>query len=228
VHSRYSAGVESTLADNLREAEWAGLRTLCLVDHAGADSTWVNEMIDEVRALRPMTDIDIRCGVEVDVMDVNGTLDLPWSRGVDHVLISAHDYPSATGPQAPEEVRASLVRGDVTSHDVVSTLVEATVAAMSQTEHPIIAHPFSLMGRLGIPESTITPSQVRHFARSAHVTGTWVEVNERWACPGPHLLRELVRHDVPLVAGSDSRRSETIGLYRHVRDAGALLAAYSK
>jgi hypothetical protein len=101
---------------------------------------------------------------------VRGTLNLPASLGFDHVLISDHFIPSDDGPESPEDVRDSLARGAITPTDVVSHLVEATAAAMSQVERSIIARPFSLLGRLAFDESLITPAQVQHFARRAQVT----------------------------------------------------------
>lgn len=218
VHSHYTPGVKSTVQENLREAEWAGLRTLCLVDHADATSSWLDERREAVRALRPMTNIEVLCGIEVDLVDVRGNLDLPATVGLDHVLIADHHFPSEDGPRTLDEVRASLDRGTISPSDVVSHLIEATVAAMSRVERPIIAHPFSFLGQLGFDDAAITSSQLQHFAQRARTTQALVEVNEKWTCPGPRVVSALAQHGVHLVAGSDSHRYESVGAYRYVRD----------
>ena len=111
VHSLFSNDAHSSPEENLAEAEWMGLRTLCLVDHVRSSSTHVPDLVAMVRALRPRSGIEILCGVEAKLLDRSGALDLPPHAGVDHVMIADHQFPSEQGPVTAAEVRERLARG---------------------------------------------------------------------------------------------------------------------
>jgi hypothetical protein len=51
VHSVFSDGI-STIDENVIVARQRGLRTLCLVDHVRADTTWVGDFVSAVWPLR--------------------------------------------------------------------------------------------------------------------------------------------------------------------------------
>ena len=218
VHSTYSDDAQSTLEENLREAEWAGLRTICMVDHVRRATTYVPDMVAAVRALRPMTGIEILCGVETKIMNRAGDLDLPALLSVDHVLIADHQYPSDDGPLAPSVVRSALAAGTLSAREAIECIVDASVAAMSRVERPVMAHPFSLLPKIGLDESFVTARHLQHFAQAARRHGALVEVNEKWNCPGPRLVSELLRAEVHLVAGSDAHHCESVGNYQRVRE----------
>lgn len=226
VHLPNGVDVTGTTEESLREAEWAGLRSICFVERLTSSSR-VTDAFAEVQSLRPMTDIEILTGIEVDFHDLRGHLEGPSWPDVDHVLISDQFLPSTDGPLSPHRVRSLLAHGAMTPHEVISRLVEATVAAMGLIEQSIIAHPFSFLKRIGIDELLMTSAQLRQFADHARSTKTWVEVNEKWACPGDRVIHELVRRGVRIVAGSDSRVSESVGVYQHVRRVHDSLKAYS-
>ena len=51
-------------------------------------------------------------------------------------------------------------------------------------------------------------------AASAH--GTWVEINEKWACPGPRAIEAFAAAGVTLVASTDSHHRRDVGRYQRV------------
>ncbi len=217
VHTTFSDDAVSSPADNVAAAIRAGLSTLCLVDHVRADTTWVPRQVATVRWLDRSAPLTVLSGVEAKILDADGHLDLPASAdGADLVLIADHQYPSGSGPLAPATVAAQLARGEVRAGDVVATLVEATVAAMHRVERPVVAHPFSLLPKLGLDESDVSETLVYHLAVGARATGALVEVNEKWDCPGPRLAAALDRRGVHLVAGSDSHDCASVGSYPRV------------
>ncbi|HKH87621.1 MAG TPA: PHP domain-containing protein, partial [Acidimicrobiales bacterium] len=217
VHSRYSDDGQSTLEANLLAAEHAGLRAICLVDHVHEDTTWVPDLIDAVHHLR-RAQLRVLVGVETEILDRGGRLDLPDSvAGVDYVLLADHQFPSDAGPVSAYSVRAMLARGELDAEGVVECLVDAIVGAMARVEHPIVAHPFSLLPRVGLDESHVSDSLVDYLARGARRHGAFVELNEKWNCPGPRLVTALARSGVQLVAGSDSHHCSTIGVFDRVR-----------
>jgi putative hydrolase len=217
VHSRYSDDGQSTLEANLQAAERAGLRAICLVDHVHADTTWLPDLVKAVQHLRRAS-LRVLLGVETEILDRGGRLDLPDSvAGVDYVLLADHQFPSDAGPISAYSVRTMLARGDLDAQAAVECLVEATVSAMARVEQPIVAHPFSLLPRIGLDESDVSDSLIEYLARGARRYGAFVELNEKWNCPGPRLVTALARAGVQLVAGSDSHHCSTIGVFDRVR-----------
>ncbi len=217
VHTTFSDDAVSTPADNVAAAVRAGLATLCLVDHVRKDTTWVPRQVATVRWLDRTAPLTVLSGVEAKILDADGHLDLPDSaHQADLVLIADHQYPSGSGPVSPSTVAGQLARGELRAGDVVATLVEATVAAMRRVERPVVAHPFSLLPKLGLDESDVSETLVYHLAVGARSTGALIEVNEKWDCPGPRLAAALDRRGVHLVAGSDSHDCASVGSYPRV------------
>ena len=218
VHTTFSDDAESSPAENVAAAVRAGLTTLCLVDHVRRDTEWVPRQVAAVCALASSAPLTVLSGAEAKILDAAGHLDLPDDAYlVDHVLIADHQFPSESGPVAPAVIAARLVAGELRAGDVVAMLVEATVAAMHRVERPIVAHPFSLLPKMGLASSDVNDTLLYHLAAGARATGALVEVNEKWDCPGPRLVGALARRGVHLVAGSDSHHCDSVGRYARVR-----------
>jgi putative hydrolase len=235
VHSVFSDGI-STIDENVIVARQRGLRTLCLVDHVRADSTWVGDFVREVWPLRALAGIRILAGVEAKILDRAGRLDLPASiDGVDMVLIADHQFPGDTGPVDPRAMGAALAAGQATAPDVISCLVEATASAVqrvasaapesgpaapesaSAAPRPLIAHLFSVLPKMGLDESQVPDPLLGMLAEQARSAGALVEVNEKWGCPSARTLRAFQQAGVPLVASTDSHDCTAIGSYAAVR-----------
>jgi len=219
VHTSFSDDAVDTPAANLAAAVDAGLTTLCLVDHVRADTTWVPVQVAVVRDLAARTPLTLLAGVEAKILDASGALDLPADADlVDHVLVADHQFPSESGPLAPSVVAEQIARGDRRAGDVVVQLVDAMVCALHRVERPVLAHPFSLLPKMGLDEAAVSDTLLHHLAAGARSAGALVEVNEKWDCPGPRLAEALARRGVRLVAGSDSHRCVDVGRYRRVAD----------
>ena len=217
VHTTFSDDAVSSPADNVASAVAAGLTTVCLVDHVRADTVWVPEQVAVVRELGQRAPLRVLCGVEAKILDSTGALDLPSDAHlVDHVLVADHQFPSERGPLAPSTVMAMLARGELRPTEVVVQLVEAMVAAMHRVERPVLAHPFSLLPKMGLDESLVSETLLYHLAVGAREAGALVEVNEKWDCPGPRLTEALARRGVRLVAGSDAHHCDDVGTYPRV------------
>lgn len=222
VHSTFSDDATSSLDENVRAAERVGLITLGLADHVRASTTWITERADQVAELQRLTSVRLLCGVEVKILNHAGDLDLPTDlAGVDYVLIADHRYPGEDGPLSPSQVRSQLAEGALSPVKVIACLVEATSNAMANTtappHHAVVAHPFSLLSKLGLDESMITDAHLRQLSAAARATGTRFEVNEKWGCPTHRIVTELLNHGVGLVAGSDAHRCADVGRYDQVR-----------
>jgi putative hydrolase len=200
-----------------RAAAASRLTTWGLSDHVRSDSTWVPGYIQRVRQLHA-EDLIIRCGVEAKILDVRGRLDLPNGlTGLDYVLIADHQFPGATGPISPYEIKVGLASGELEASAVIEQLVDATLAAaMACPFPPILAHLFSVLPKCGLSEDEVGADTLTRLATESHGIGVRVEVNEKWRCPSPRVLRRLVEAEVELTAGSDAHRYQDIGMHDYL------------
>jgi putative hydrolase len=216
VHSTYSDDAVSTLAQNVDAAAEAGLTTLRLVDHVRQSTTWVPEYLAAVRALRVPDGLTVLTGVEAKILDVTGTLDIPaLPDGIDRILIADHQFPGVDGPLGPSSVRERMAAGWAPA-DVLDQFVESLVATMRRHPGNQLAHCFSILPKIGLSEADLGSQRTDAWAQAAAETGTLVEVNEKWGCPGVGALSALRRAGGELVASTDSHEAGDVGRYSRV------------
>jgi len=218
VHSTFSDDAVSSVAENVAAARARGLRTVCLADHVRRGTPWVPELLAAVDELRPVPGLDVLAGVEAKILDRAGTLDLPDGiAGADLILIADHQFPGDHGPVPPEQMRDAIARGDVTEREVIDCLVEATANAMKMAGRAQLAHLFSILPKMGLAESSVPDQAIGHLAGQASMTGTQLEVNEKWRCPSARTVRAFAQSGVALVASTDSHDCRDVGIYASVR-----------
>lgn len=216
VHSTFSDDAVSTLSENVEAAAASGLSTVRLVDHVRESTTWVPEYLSAVRALRVPDGLVVLTGVEAKILDSSGSLDIPaLPDGIDRILIADHQYPGVDGPLGPSLVRERIAAGWAVD-DVLDQLVNALIATMHRYPGNQLAHCFSLLPKIGLSEQDLGAERTQAWARAAVETGTRVEVNEKWACPGPEVLSALRRAGGELVASTDSHEAADVGRYSRV------------
>lgn len=225
VHSTWSDDAVSTTLENLAAARDAGLASIRMVDHVRTTTTYVPEFLAEVAALPPVEGLTVLTGVEAKILDASGRLDVPadlvvGAGGVDRVLIADHQFPGPDGPWSPRRTLEEIERG-LSASDALGILVEATVRAMERAGRGQLAHVFSLLPKIGLHESDLTDEHVDAVARAAVRTGTTVEVNEKWRCPGPRVVLAFAAAGVELVGSTDSHDASTVGRYSWVAEAAA-------
>jgi putative hydrolase len=94
--------------------------------------------------------------------------------------------------------------------------VTASIRAMERTPHAQLAHWFSILPKIGLSEDLLGADRLASWAQAAARTGTIVEVNEKWACPGPDAVAALLVADARIVASTDSHESTDVGRYDRV------------
>jgi hypothetical protein len=72
---------------------------------------------------------------------------------------------------------------------------------------------FSVLPKLGLEERDVPPDLIDSLAIAAAESDARIVVDEHWRCPTVRTLRPFLRHGVPLLLGSGSHDSETIGRY---------------
>ncbi len=214
VHSTFSDGQDDP-GRNLDSGLSAGLTAMVMADHVRRSTDWLPRFVVAVDGIRQRSPIGIRIGVETKLLDTTGALDLPPDlAGVELLLIADHQFPTPDGPVDPATVRTMLAAGAVKPGVLVRQLIAATMAAMTAARLPaVVVHPFSILAKIGVPEGAIPDDALGELAARCRETGTQVEVNEKWACPGVAVLRILLESGVDIVAGSDAHASAAVGRY---------------
>ncbi|MET1017580.1 MAG: PHP domain-containing protein [Leifsonia flava] len=222
VHSQFSDDATSTMSENIRVAAERGIRHLRLIDHVRVSTTWVPEFLAAVAAERVFApdSLTVHTGVEAKILDASGRLDIPSDLvvgpgGVDGIVIADHQFPSHDGPWTPERTRAELAAG-LSTTDALATLVHATIGAMKLAPGGQLAHPFSILPKIGISEDELPDDLLAEWADAAAATGTSIEVNEKWACPGARAIRAARAAGATVVAATDSHVAEDVGRYDRV------------
>ncbi|MGY1885138.1 histidinol-phosphatase [Blastococcus sp. SYSU DS0753] len=225
VHSTWSDDAVSAPMENLVAARDTGLASIRMVDHVRTTTTWVPGFLAEVAALPRIEGLEVLTGVEAKILDASGRLDVPEGLvvgpgGVDRILIADHQFPGPDGPWSPRRTLEEIA-GGLSTQDALSILVDATVRAMERAGRGQLAHLFSLLPKVGMHESELLDEHVAAIADAALRTGTTVEVNEKWRCPGPRVVLALAAAGVTLVGSTDSHEAATVGRYSWVADAAS-------
>ncbi|WP_345764124.1 PHP domain-containing protein [Diaminobutyricibacter sp. McL0608] len=220
VHSTFSDDAESSLSENLAAAASVGLREIRLTDHVRRSTTWVPEFVAAVVAEARDPSLTVLTGVEAKLLDVTGAVDVPPGLmagigGLDAVVIGDHQFPGTDGPWSPSHTRERLANG-LAASDALDQLIVAGNRAMESTPHAQLAHWFSILPKVGLSEDLLGDDQLRAWAQTAARTGTIVEVNEKWGCPGPRAVRAAMAAGARVVASTDSHSADAVGRYERV------------
>ncbi|MFT7582218.1 MAG: putative hydrolase, partial [Myxococcota bacterium] len=198
-----------------------GLRRLACVDHVRADTSWVGAFRDAVHEAGRGQPVEVLVGVEAKFRDAYGGLDLPANMPeVDVILAADHRLPFSTGSLVPRQVKRGIRAGYLTASRVIESVVTANIRAMEHYRRPeqlVLAHLFSILPKIGMSELQVRDEQIARMARVAWNTGTAVEVDERWRCPGPRALQIFHAHGVQIYCSSDAHSASDIGHYDYVR-----------
>jgi len=218
VHSTFSDDASSTLAENLAAASRCGLGEIRMVEHVRQSTSWVPDFVAAL-ALEPRPEaLVVRTGVEAKLLDSTGRLDVPDQLdGIDTILIADHQFPGPEGPWNPAETRRRLDAG-LSVAAALDLLTTALIKAMEGTDSAQLAHCFSILPKVGLHEDDLDDDHLERWASTAARTGTSVEVNEKWQCPGPRALAAALAAGAELVAATDSHVASDVGRYRWVRD----------
>jgi histidinol phosphatase-like PHP family hydrolase len=220
VHTGFAAGRDS-VGLIVSAADLAGLTSVTFADQVGTDTTWLPAYADTIRRARRRTELDLRIGAEVEVVQRDGWLAWPADlRHLEVVSVAVSRLPSASGPMTSREVRALLATGELTPEQVAEIVVTATIKGIDRASRyaPVqLARPLGLLAQVGIEESAVTPEILDVLATACRLTGTSVEISEAWRGPSPRLVAMLREAGVVLVAASDARYAGEVGQWQYLR-----------
>ncbi|MEQ6903107.1 PHP domain-containing protein [Nocardioides sp. YIM 152588] len=231
VHSTFSDDARSTPEENLAAARDRGLRSIRMVDHVRTTTTYVPEFLAAVAALPAVDGLSVVTGVEAKILDTAGTVDAPpdvlarvgGPDGPGRVLLADHQLPGPDGPLSPRAAR-ELLDGGMARSEPVEMLVTAYLSAVEGSGPSQLAHPFSILPKIGLTEDEVTDEHLTALADAALAHDLVVEVNEKWSCPGPRIVATLAGRGVRLIASSDAHHADDVGRYSWLRGSSGGLA----
>ena len=199
-HTLASAHAYSTILENARAAAEQGLELLCITDHAPSlpDSPNQFHFMNYHSLDRTLYGVQMLYGVELNLMDAAGTIDLPEEllKRQDVVIASYHTVCTPAGSQA-----------------------ENTRAYLRAMENPYIQ-------MIGHPEDGNIPVDFEALVLGAKDAGVLLEVNNnslKNAYYRPNTLENLIsmlklceKHGVHISTGTDAHFAPAVGRFPEV------------
>jgi putative hydrolase len=187
IHSDFSDDGSASLEDIVTEALRWGFVAIGVVDHVRGDAPWLDERAARLSALREefADDIEIFSGIEVKVVDDQGTLDL-HDGAIDKV-----DYVVASFHGTPERVSRQSANGDDTAIarwwcDSMRKLLEGGGDAQ------VIGHPDRILSTKGL---TVEPVRLGELLEMALESPMFLEWNPATTYPVQPFVQELGNRD---------------------------------
>ena len=211
VSSTFSNGTCS-VAEIVDEAESRRLNSVCIVDKARRSSPWVRDLSNACRAADRDSELEVKSGIEVEILDAKGAFDRPrFASTTDRLFVAAYRLPTPGGPLELEEARSQIERGELFPGTVAEWLVRAYAGAATSHDSVVIAQPFSVLPLLGLDPARIHPSYVRWLAGVLQATTAAVEVNERLRAPSSSVVDCFMTAGVPVLPASGACTLEGVG-----------------
>jgi putative hydrolase len=180
-------------------AEARNLAAIAITDHGpelsvGISPSRIEPMITDVEIAREDAGIPVLCGIEANVVDSSGTIDIN-ERLLDRfdlLVVGVHRLSWAIRD------RAELARAYLTS----------IMNAMERQRVDVVAHPFRFHGNLA---DYLTPEDIDAFVELAARQNVAIEVNSRYHAPDENLLKACLRKGVKLSVGTDAHTPAEVG-----------------
>lgn len=196
-HTHASGHGYSTLKENIEAAKEAGLKVLGLSEHGPAMPGGPHPFFFTNYKCIPREHGELRlfCGVEANVLDYEGHLDLEEGilKRMDYVIASLHPVCMTPG-----------------------SIAENTKASIRAMENPYVKI-------LGHPDDSRIPVDYEELVRAAKATDVALEVNNSSLHPKSArkggreniitLLNTCMKYQVPVLLGTDSHICYTVGRF---------------
>lgn len=215
-HTIYSHGM-GTIEENVKEAINKGLKIIGITDHGpGYLKYGINK--DDYKKMRQQVDrlkekyygiIDIFLGVEANIMDIKGSLDIDDDILNHSDILLAGFHFDITHKESLSEVRSNLKRYENIKSKIDKSLyneileinTEAIIKAMNIYDINIITHP-----------NDKQPINILKVAQSAADTNTAFEINNFHRHPNlTELNQAMMVEKLQFVISSDAHRPKDVG-----------------
>jgi putative hydrolase len=213
-HTVYSHG-KGTIEDNVLVARERGLKTVGITDHGpghffigiGGVQAFFRAKKEIVALRRKYPDIEILFGVEANIVDMDGTIDVPASilRELDILLVGYHKLVRPRSMAAFWQGARNFWAGwtNSTSTSLRAGNTAAITAAVRRYPIDAITHP-------GLQIDIDTAE----LARTCKEMGTYLEINSSYGEElDPYILAALPT-GVNFVINSDAHKPERVGDFK--------------
>lgn len=208
-HTRFSHG-KGDIEDNVQAAIRMGLSTVGITDHGyghmgfgirKSDLPIMKEKIMVLRGRYP--DIEILLGVEANILDPDGTIDVAED-DLEYLDILLAGYHFGSAPKGFSGIRYHAAnfsaRAGFRSSRCEELNTEAFCNAMLRYPINILTHP----GSKG-------PVNINRVAETAAQRGVWLEINSHHGYLTCDQIQTAAAYDVRFVVSSDAHRPEDVG-----------------
>lgn len=204
-HTVYSHG-SGSIEDNVVEAISKGIKTIGISDHGYKHMTYgvkiknIYKMREEVDKLNiKYTNIDILLGMECNILDENGTIDMNEEiEGIlDYVMAGYHFASAPTSVKSMYNHYNNYVNKNEKSKEYNTN---AIINAMKKNKIFIITHP----GDKG-------DVYIEEIAKVAKETNTKLEINSSHGFLNTDQLNKIKDIGNKFVIGSDAHKPENVG-----------------
>ncbi|MGI6751221.1 MAG: PHP domain-containing protein [Anaerovoracaceae bacterium] len=207
-HTVFSHG-KGTIEDNVKVALEKGLERVGISDHGSGHLLYgikksslgiMREEIDRLRAIYPQIRIDL--GIEANIMDLDGTLDIGVEEltYLDYVLAGYH---YGVLGKNPLKATGSHISNFLNLNFSKSANTDRIIAALYGNEISILTHP----GDKG-------PVDIFEIAKACHDTDTLMEISTWHSHLTVEEIRICAKTEVKFVISSDAHSPERVGTFQ--------------
>lgn len=206
-HTVYSHG-KGTIEENVQQARNLGLKIIAISDHGpghmgfGIKRRKLREMRDIIDRLNgEYDDIEILLGLEANVLDVEGHLDVDDEMlGLIDVLMAGYHFGSRPVRIIRDMLHHAANYFGSKSDKLTELNTQALIQAMKRYDIDILTHP----GAKG-------PIDVARVAEAAAETGTALEINASHGYLTVDQIKEAMAYGVKFSINSDAHHPDDIG-----------------
>ncbi len=200
IHTHYSDGIASP-AEMVEAACGEGLDVVAITDHGpetrvGMKRGDIGQMIGDVELMKVDVDISVLLGLEANILDSDGTLDVGEDvlEDLDIVLAGVHDMGSF-----------------LSSSELAREYFDRVVGCMEGGLVDVLSHPFWYHEDLS---KHYSKEKLERFAKISNETNTAIELNEKYQVPNKNVLSMLKKEGTSFCIGTDAHRTGEVGRIR--------------
>jgi putative hydrolase len=216
-HTVYSHG-KGSIEDNVKAARAVGLREIGIADHGpahvgfGVRRDRIPSMRDEVERLKgEYTDIEIRLGIEANILYPDGALDIhPDDLHLFDYVLAGYHY-GAVGPSPVRSISRNIVNFLTPAHRAPISMIKRN------TENIASALRSGVVYALTHPGDKF-PVDLVEVATICAETGTLVELNTSHRSLSPEDVAGMAAADVQFLISSDAHSPARVGDFRSAVD----------
>lgn len=215
-HTTYSHGMfkikhaKGSILENVAVAHALGLKEIAITDHGpghigyGLSMKELPKMREDVEAaMKEYPDVKVHLGVEANIIDVPGGLDVDKADfGKFDFVLAGYHFGIPKGHLVGNKLYSLPGYPSGSTNKLMVANTDMTIRALYENDIKIITHP----GDKG-------PFDIAEIAKACEATGTLMEINTHHAHLNVDEIRIAAKYDVSFIIDSDAHRPFDVGNY---------------